>query len=219
MDVTATTASASAAATGYARPTAAVSSDFETFLKMLTVQMQNQDPLNPMEASDFAVQLATFSGVEQQVQTNQLLSGMSSQIGMLGLSQFAGWVGMEVRAPVPAYFGGDPITLAPEIPDAADRATLVVRNAMGTEVERRDIPLSGDPIQWAGFSEAGTPLPAGHYSFELISHEGDKFLSTDPVLTYSRVVETRAEGGQVMLVLQGGGRVPADRVSGLRQPG
>ena len=50
-----------------------ISSDFETFLRMLTVQMQNQDPLNPIQSSDFAVQLATFSGVEQQVRTNDLL--------------------------------------------------------------------------------------------------------------------------------------------------
>lgn len=46
------------------------SSDFETFLKMLTTQIKNQDPLNPMEGTEFAVQLATFSGVEQQVMTN-----------------------------------------------------------------------------------------------------------------------------------------------------
>ncbi len=41
-----------------------ISADFETFLKMLTVQMQNQDPLNPVDSSDYATQLATFSGVE-----------------------------------------------------------------------------------------------------------------------------------------------------------
>lgn len=37
-------------------------SDFETFLRMLTTQLQNQDPLKPMESTEFAVQLATFSG-------------------------------------------------------------------------------------------------------------------------------------------------------------
>ena len=47
--------------------TGVISSDFQTFLTMLTTQLQNQDPLNPVESSDFAVQLATFSGVEQQV--------------------------------------------------------------------------------------------------------------------------------------------------------
>ena len=58
---------------------AEVSSDFETFLKMLTVQMQNQDPLNPVDSSDYAIQLATFSGVEQQVKTNDLLASLGQQ--------------------------------------------------------------------------------------------------------------------------------------------
>ena len=74
-----------------------ISSDFQTFLRMMTAQMQNQDPLNPMEASDFAVQLATFSGVEQQVRSNDLLAGLSDQMSLMGVSQLAGWVGMEAR--------------------------------------------------------------------------------------------------------------------------
>jgi flagellar basal-body rod modification protein FlgD len=63
----------------------ALPSDAVTFLNMLTVQMRNQDPLNPMAPTDFAVQLATFSSVEQQLQTNTLLQSMlSQQILMLG---------------------------------------------------------------------------------------------------------------------------------------
>ena len=69
-----------------------ISSDFQTFLRMLTTQMQNQNPLEPIEASDFAVQLATFSGVEQQVRTNDLLSQLTSR---MGLSELANWVGRE----------------------------------------------------------------------------------------------------------------------------
>jgi len=57
-----------------------ISSDFETFLRMLTVQMQNQDPLNPVDSSDYAVQLATFSSVEQQVQTNVQPGADNAQI-------------------------------------------------------------------------------------------------------------------------------------------
>ncbi len=73
----------------------AISSDFETFLKMLTVQMQNQDPLNPVDSSDYAVQLATFSSVEQQVLTNDILRSLSDQIGGGSIQQLAGWIGME----------------------------------------------------------------------------------------------------------------------------
>ena len=77
-----------------AKQAGAQASDYETFLKMLTVQMQNQDPLNPVEASDFAAQLANFSAVEQQVLTNNLLTSIEARLAATGVSQLAGWVGM-----------------------------------------------------------------------------------------------------------------------------
>ncbi len=48
-----------------------LSSNFDTFLKLLTTQMQNQDPLNPMDSAQFTQQLVQFSGVEQSIKTNQ----------------------------------------------------------------------------------------------------------------------------------------------------
>jgi flagellar basal-body rod modification protein FlgD len=90
MDVTSVTTPTTPAPV--AQP-AAISSDFTTFLKMLTTQMQNQDPLNPIDSADYAVQLATFSGVEQSVKTNQLLESLGQQFGLLGMAQMAGWVG------------------------------------------------------------------------------------------------------------------------------
>ncbi|MDJ0822736.1 MAG: flagellar hook capping FlgD N-terminal domain-containing protein, partial [Paracoccaceae bacterium] len=77
-----------------------LSSDFETFLKMLTAQMQNQDPLNPVDSTDYATQLATFSSVEQQVLTNDLLRDLGASMGGNLMSELGNWVGMEalVRA-------------------------------------------------------------------------------------------------------------------------
>ena len=85
---------------------AAISSDFDTFLQMLTVQLKNQDPLNPVEGADYAVQLATFSGVEQQVQTNDLLRDLAAQMSGTGIAQLATWVGKEARVVAPAVFDG-----------------------------------------------------------------------------------------------------------------
>jgi flagellar basal-body rod modification protein FlgD len=103
MEITSTTtATQTAAAPAAATAKTPISSDFETFLLMLTTQMQNQDPLNPIESADFAVQLATFSGVEQQVKTNDLLQSLAQQMGIMGMSQLAGWVGMEAQ---PDYLG------------------------------------------------------------------------------------------------------------------
>ena len=101
---------------------ATISSDFETFLKMLTAQMENQDPLNPLDSQDFATQLATFSGVEQQVKTNDLLKALSTNLGVSGLSDMAGWIGREARIAAPAPFDGSPIEVLPDPPISADSA-------------------------------------------------------------------------------------------------
>ena len=87
--------------------------DFQTFLRMLTAQLKNQDPMNPMEGSDFAVQLATFSGVEQQAQTNKLLTEMTQAMGG-GLGELSVWIGREVRVAGPVWFGAKPVKLSPQ---------------------------------------------------------------------------------------------------------
>ena len=194
----------------------AISSDFTTFLRMLTVQMQNQDPLDPVDSADYAVQLATFSGVEQQLKTNDLLSSISGQLTLSGLSDMAGWVGRQVRAGVPAWFNGAPVTVSPNPLALADEAEMVVRDAQGNEIDRQAIPVSSDPIEWAGVGADGTPLPSGFYSFSVVSKSGGEALSTDQAEVYVTVTEVRAVDGKAVLVTQGGGTVAADAVTALR---
>ncbi len=206
------------AQTGGETETGVISSDFETFLKMLTVQMQNQDPLNPIKSEDYAVQLATFSGVEQQVRTNDLLEALAAQMGVSGMAQLAGWVGMEARAVMPGYFDGAPITLTPNPESTADRADLVVSNADGFEVQRIAISVSKDPITWTGLDGNGAELPHGTYSFEVESFSNGALSRTDPAEVYSRIVEARADGGATILVMEGGAEVPANEVTAIREP-
>lgn len=195
-----------------------ISSDFETFLKMLTVQMQNQDPLNPIESTDFAVQLATFSGVEQQVRTNQLLDAMSAQLGAMNMSELAGWVGMEARAVASAWFSDSPLTLQADPASGAERAFVVVRDVTGEMVDRVEIPVSDESIQWAGVDSGGRPLPPGLYTFHLQSFSQDKIIADEQMAVYSEVVEARAENGQIVLVLAGGEELAASDVEALRSP-
>ena len=84
MDVlpTTTTAASIASTTIQNETTSAVlSSDFEVFLQMLTAQAKYQDPLEPIDNSEYAAQLAQFSMVEQQVTTNDLMEQMLSAFG------------------------------------------------------------------------------------------------------------------------------------------
>ena len=128
----------------------AINSDFDTFLKMLTAQMRNQDPLNPVESADFAVQLATFSSVEQQVQTNELLSDLGAQMTTLGMGQLSGWIGLEAEARAPARFTGDPVSLRATVDPSAESAELVVTDAQGVVVQRAEIPAQSGPVAWTG---------------------------------------------------------------------
>jgi flagellar basal-body rod modification protein FlgD len=217
--VTAVTAQTSAATPATSSRASAISSDFQTFLLMLTTQMQNQDPLNPIDSSDYAVQLATFSGVEQQVKTNDLLESLATQMGLMGMAQFASWVGMEARAAAPAWFDGRAaLTLSPNPPVQADRAVLVVRDATGAEVARSDIAVTGDPVEWAGTGATGAPLAAGQYSFYLESYKNGALLTDDMVEVYSAITEARGGANGTVLVLQGGASVASANITALRAP-
>lgn len=195
---------------------AAVSSDFETFLKMLTVQMQNQDPLNPVDSSDYAVQLATFSSVEQQVKTNDLLSALGQQMGLMGLSQLAGWVGMEARVAAPAYFSGDPVTVYAKPPATADASILVVRNEAGQEVYRSPIDTVGGAVQWAGTGVNGQTVPAGMYQFNVESYANETLISSETALIYAAITEAKFDGTEMIVVLEGGTEIPASQVTAIR---
>jgi flagellar basal-body rod modification protein FlgD len=215
MDVTSVTA-ASAPATP--APASKISSDFTTFLKMLTVQMQNQDPLNPIDSSDYAVQLATFSGVEQQVHTNQLLAEMTARFAQMGMTEMAGWIGQEARTTAPVRYDGSPVTLSPNPAVGATRTVLVVKDAQGSLVSREEIPVSAAPYQWLGADVVGEPLPDGIYSISLESLKGDAVIDTRTIESYARVIEARGGAGGTTLVLDGGIEVAASAVTGLRLP-
>lgn len=196
---------------------AVISSDFNTFLKMLTTQIKNQDPTNPMDSSDFAVQLATFSGVEQQVKTNDLLGNLGTQFGVMGMSQLGVWVGQEARASGPVWLGDQPVAVTYDSVAGADRAVLAVRNEQGTLVGRDNVTPGKGPYNWQGLDIAGQPLPKGKYTLTMESYRGDEKLG-DPteVQAYSKILEARSGATGTMLVLQGGIEVEATKVTALR---
>lgn len=198
---------------------AMISSDFETFLKMLTAQMENQDPLNPVDSTAFATQLATFSGVEQQVRTNELLTALGAQMGAMSVSQLAGWVGMSARADMPVNFDGQPVTITARPDDLADAAELVVRDRSGTELQRAPIDAKRQDMEWAGVSATGAPLPSGAYTLSVDSYAQGELIASEPVFVHARIVEARNENGRPILVMDTGQTVDSADIVGLREPG
>ncbi|WP_296644014.1 flagellar hook capping FlgD N-terminal domain-containing protein [Roseinatronobacter sp.] len=187
--------------------------DFHTFLTMLTTQMQNQNPLEPIQASDFAAQLATFSGVEQQVQTNDLLTRL---VGRMGLADLAGWVGRDVLSTAPIRFDGTPMRLVPPEVQGANRADLVVTDSIGREIGRYAVDPQSTEILFEA-PEGSDVLESGaFYGFSMVSYRDDIELSENAVLGYAQVLEARADSGRTLLVLAGGQIIDSDAVVGLR---
>ena len=218
MDITTTVTSAPSTVSLPSADTSSVlSSDFETFLQMLTAQAKYQDPLEPIDSSEYAAQLAQFSMVEQQVQSNELLTNLTTQLGTSGMSGIANWIGMEARTTAPVFFDGSPISVAPEVPIGADEMYLLVQDQSGTQIQRQALPTSGTLYQWAGKTDDGTTLEAGTYTLEIEAYQKGELLSTSPAQAYARITEARNETGETLLVLDGGHSVTATSISALRE--
>lgn len=208
---------ASAAATGQ-QAQAVLSSDFETFIKMLTTQAKYQDPLEPLDSSEYAAQLAQFSMVEQQVLSNDLLTALATQLGSGTMGQMAGWIGMEGRTTAPVLFDNAPITVLPEPPVGAQEMELVVYDAQDREVDRGALPVSTAPVLWAGVQENGSPLPTGLYRFEIEAKgTGGGALTATPASTYARIIEVQNIGAEAQVIFAGGGAAPAASITALRE--
>ena len=130
--------------------------DKEAFLKLLTAQLKNQDPLNPTDQKDFIQQVATFSNLEQQISTNQ---NMAKMLQFQAVSQAASLIGQQVTGLVDGnvvegkvreviFVNGEPVM-------ALDNGGELPQSAL-ISVGQHDTPPA-DPGSGDG---SGTPPPS-----------------------------------------------------------
>lgn len=193
----------------------AINADFDTFLKLLTTQMQNQDPLQPMDSTQFVAQLASFSAVEQQIRTNDQLGSILGAVST-GNASIAEWIGRKVQAPVSANFSGDPIDVGVTASSGADKNTLLVTNDFGNVVLKKDVDAKSGTVTWDGTDSNGTTVADGRYSFSLESYADDKLLGTSEGRVFTNVEEVRIVDGSPVLVVGDGSQVALDDVSAVR---
>ncbi len=154
----------------------------DDFLKLLVVQLQNQDPLNPASNQEFAAQLAQFSSLEQLMGMNKAL-GENLEINgfianSINNSIAATFIGKEVHAV------GNQVHLSEEgdleirfNQERASAETLVdIYNSAGTMVRSLDLgamPGGGVGVVWDGKDESGERLPEGTYYVEVFASDYD----------------------------------------------
>ena len=141
--------------------------NFQTFLTLLTTQLQNQNPLDPLDTNQFTQQLVQFAGVEQQLKSNDQLSTLVSLQQTAQSTQALGFVGKT------AVVDGATATLSNGVANwnlglsKDSNLNITIANASGQTVYSNSAAVSaGDnqPFSWDGKGSDGTQWPAGKYT-------------------------------------------------------
>lgn len=215
--ISATTAGTVGATRANTGNTTGIGNDFNTFLTLLTTQLQNQDPTNAMDANQMTQQLVQFASVEQQIKVNTNLERLLSVEQGNQLVSAAPLMGrvVEVESDHLALQGGQAQLRLPAAGEAR-RVEISVQDSAGRLLRRAEVPLGAAATDWSwdGRDANGAQLADGAYRFSLtgIRAAGTTLPVTAGVLARATAVDRR--DGEVRLSL-GALMVSFDRLRGL----
>ncbi len=210
--------SAAAATSASGASSKALSQNFDSFLKLLVAQLQNQDPLAPMDATEFTSQLVQFSGVEQAISTNKNLERLLGAVQTNFNSSLVSYLGKEVT------FQGDTAPLRAgkaewtyTLPETAAGAELKVFDAGGRLVWRGPgaTPAGAQTFAWDGRGVNGETLPEGNYRLAVDARDGAGAAIKASIVVRGTVSGLATEAGTTQLNVDGR-NVPIDQVLSVR---
>lgn len=144
---------------GTANAGAALADNFDTFLTILTAQIQNQDPLEPMDSSKFTEQLVQFSGVEQQIKSNTQLETLIKATNANAGASLSGYLGQQAEInSAGAEYVGDTVHWRYQLPSDAAKTTITVTDASGKVLYSKSGELAAGThdFEWNGELANGT---------------------------------------------------------------
>lgn len=153
----------------------------DRFLKLLVTQMQNQDPLNPLDNAEVTSQLAQISTVTGLDKLNDTLKLMVSDLDAMRSLEATSIIGRGVLIPGTSMRLEDNVAVAGiELEQPVDELTVSIQDSSGITI--RNIELGAQPegintFVWDGVTDSGTVAVNGSYSFTAIARQGDKDIS------------------------------------------
>ncbi|MTI44729.1 flagellar hook assembly protein FlgD, partial [Roseibium hamelinense] len=180
-----TTVSATGSTTGAQTSAASsgLSSNYELFLTLLTTQVQNQDPLDPMDSAEYTNQLVQYSAVEQSLQTNSLLEQMLASQNSAQAASYVSYIGQDITADgTTKPFENGAASWSYEIAQQGT-GTVEIKNSRGSTVYRTEVtlPQGTGTFTWDGRTIDGTTAPNGDYS--IVFDVKDDFGAPEKVTT------------------------------------
>jgi flagellar basal-body rod modification protein FlgD len=190
----------------------------ETFLSLLTTQLKNQDPLSPMDSSEFTQQIVQMTGVEQQLLTNDLLAAL---VGMSdgGLAGSVDLIGKTITAETNlANLADGDAEWGYSLPREAANVKFEVINNAGITVRTESLTgqAAGEKsFAWDGKNNAGIGQADGSYYLRITATDASG-TAMAPTQTLTGVASAVQSVGGSIVVTIGGNKVPISAITGVK---
>jgi flagellar basal-body rod modification protein FlgD len=218
--ITSTTASIAATSANTALKGTKTTLDQGDFLKLMTAQMKNQDPFNPVDNTQMVAQMAQFSSLAGITQMSTTLQAISDKLGATTTADAVSYIGKTVLTPgTTAYArtsGG--VAGAIELGGAASDVGVTITDANGMVLKNLSLGAqTGGTVSydWNGRTDAGEDAGAGPFTVSVAASNEGKFVSATN-LVWAPVQSVSTATGQTVLTAPGLGEIP---VSAVRQIG
>lgn len=195
--------------------------DFDQFLQLLTTQLQNQDPLSPMDSTEFTNQIVQFSQVEQAINSNQKLDSLLAlQVGGAATSAL-GYVGLDVSyisAELP-YDGETPIDVRYSLDGNAFQSRINIFDEAKNLVYTQEASITDGvhDFRWDGRDQVGQQLPQGTYVITVDAFDGEDVKVPTETVVRGRVKGIESQDG-VVYALVGERAVPIPNILNASTP-
>ena len=198
--------------------------DFQSFLKLLTVQLQNQDPTEPLDTNQLTDQITQFSQVEQQINTNKSLQKLIDSQNTSAINSAVSYIDRFVEYEGTDFYqrqGGAPL-LSYKLPEEAKSVTVSITSDTGKVIYSKDLTADGGTtpnvahaIKWDGKDASGNPVATGKYKVNVVAKNKSDGDITAITKVTDMVTEVALESGEVQLTL-GTIKVPASKVLAIK---
>ncbi|AWN36951.1 flagellar hook assembly protein FlgD [Methylobacterium radiodurans] len=192
-----------------------IAGNFTQFLTLLTTQLKNQNPLDPMDTNQFTQQLVQFAGVEQQLKTNDRLESILTSSKAASTASATSYIGQTVEATgATADLKGGAATWTLTTDRAAPKATVTILDAKGNTVGTQSLSLTqgSQGYTWNGKNAAGISQPEGTYTLKIAAQDATGTQVSVKTGVSGKVDEVDLSGSEPVLVI-GNNRVPLSSVT------
>jgi flagellar basal-body rod modification protein FlgD len=198
-----------------------LAANFDNFLKLLTTQLQNQDPLAPMDANAFTSQLVEFASVEQAIATNGKLGELGKLIQSSGTASAMGMLGQEVTAATDRVGVTDTgeATIRYRLPEGVAKVQVTILDGQGRTLRSTHggTAPGENLLSWDGTDATGKHAPAGDYTVHVDALRADGSAVSAEQFVTGTVQGIEPNGGELQLLVDGTG-VPMSAVRSVRRP-